>query len=56
MMINLFGPETFYQVFDTTNTIYLLVNVVRLTNNSFSLKDLEKKLNQIYLGEYIIND
>lgn len=25
MMINLFDPETFYQVSDTTNTIYLLV-------------------------------
>lgn len=55
MMINLFGPETFYQVSDTTNTIYLLVNKVQLSNGSITLKDIERKLNQTYLGEYVIN-
>jgi len=56
MMINLFGPETFYQVSDTTNTIYLLVNRIQLSNNAITLNDIEQKLNQTYLGEYIIND
>ena len=56
MMINLFGPETFRQVSDTTNTIYLLVNKIRLSNGSITLKDIERKLNQTYLGEYIINE
>jgi len=56
MMINLFGPKTFYQVSDTTNTIYLLVNKIQLSNNAITLKDIEQKLNQTYLGEYIIND
>lgn len=55
MMINLFGPETFYQVSDTTNTIYLLVNMVQLSNKAVTLKDIERKLNQTYLGEYIID-
>lgn len=55
MMINLFGPKTFYQVYDTTNTIYLLVNSTQLSNNIITLKDIERKLNQTYFGEYIIN-
>lgn len=55
MMINLFGPETFYQVSDTTNTIYLLVNMVQLSNGAITLKDIERKLNQTYLGEYTID-
>lgn len=56
MMINLFGPKTFYQVSDTTNTIYLLINRVKLSNKTVTIKDIEQKLNQTYLGEYIIND
>lgn len=55
MMINLFGPETFCQVSDTTNTIYLLVNMIQLSNNTLTLKDIERKLNQTYFGEFIIN-
>ncbi|MGM9845321.1 MAG: hypothetical protein ACI30K_03730 [Muribaculaceae bacterium] len=54
MMINLFGPETFYQVHDISNTIYLLLNMVQLSNNAITLKDIERKLNQTYLGEYTI--
>lgn len=56
MMTNLFGPETFYQVSDTTNTIYLLVNMVQLSNKAITIKDIEQKLNQTYFGEYIINN
>ena len=55
MMVNLFGPETFYQISDTTNTIYLLVNRAQLSNNTFTLKDIERKLNQTYMGEYTID-
>lgn len=55
MMINLFGPETFYQVSDTTNTIYLLVNMEQLLKGAITLKDIERKLNQTYNGEYFIN-
>ncbi len=54
MMINLFGPETFYQVSDTTNTIYLLINIIQLSNKVITIKDIEKKLNETYFGEYII--
>lgn len=56
MMVNLFGPETFYQVSDTTNTIYLLVNKEQLSRGTVTLKDIERKLNQTYKGEYIINE
>ncbi len=56
MMVNLFGPETFYQVSDTTNTIYLLVNMEQLSQGTITLKDIERKLNQTYQGEYLINE
>lgn len=54
LMINLFGPETFCQVSDTTNTIYLLVNREQLSNGVITLKDIEHKLNQTYNGDYLI--
>lgn len=56
MMINLFGPKTFYQASDTTNTIYLLINQQRLSSGKISLKDIEKKINQTYLGNYILEE
>lgn len=55
MMINLFGPETFYQASDTNNTIYLMINRRQLTTGVVTIKDIERKLNQTYFGEYIIN-
>lgn len=55
MMINLFGPETFYQVSDTTNTIYLLVNMSLLSQGTITLKDIERKINLTYSGDYLIN-
>ena len=54
MMINLFGPKTFYQVSDTTNTIYLLVNMEQLTSKAISIKHIERKLNETYNGDYLI--
>jgi len=56
MMINLFGPESFYQVSDTTNTIYLLVNMIQLSTGSITLKAIEQKINLTYLGDYNICD
>ncbi len=55
MMINLFGPETFYQVSDTTNTIYLLVNMSLLSQGTITLKDIKRKINLTYSGDYLIN-
>ena len=55
MMINLFGPETFCQVSDTTHTIYLLINQFQLENKVITLKTIEDRLNQTYLGEFTIN-
>lgn len=56
LMVNLFGPETFYQISDTTNTVYLLVNMKQLMNGIITLKNIEQKLNQTYNGEFIINE
>lgn len=56
MMVNLFGPETFYQVSDTTNTIYLLINTEQLSKGVVTLKDIERRLNETYCGEYVINE
>jgi hypothetical protein len=56
MMINLFGPETFLQASDTTNTIYLMVNMKQLSSGVITIKDIEQKLNQTYLGNFTIED
>lgn len=56
MMINLFGPETFCQTADTTNTIYLLINNKQLHTGAVSIKDIENKLNQTFQGEYTVNE
>lgn len=56
MLVNLFGPKTFCQMADTTNTIYLMINMEQLSTGSISIKDIENKLNQTYQGEYIVNE
>lgn len=55
MMVNLFGPETFYQASDTTNTIYLMINMKQLSAGAVSIKDIEDRLNQTYNGDYAID-
>lgn len=55
MMINLFGPETFLQVSDTTHSIYLMINMVQLKSGRVSIKGIEEKLNQTYFGDYAID-
>ena len=56
MMVNLFGPQTFYQASDTTNTIYLMINMKELSSGAITIKNIEERLNQTYLGEYTIED
>lgn len=55
MMVNLFGPETFLQASDTTNTIYLMINMKHLSSGAISIKDIENRLNQTYNEEYVID-
>lgn len=55
MMVNLFGPQTFYQAADTTNTIYLMINMVQLKSRAITFKDIETRLNQTYRGNFIVN-
>lgn len=55
MMINLFGPETFHQVSDTTKTVYLMINMEQLRSGAVSVKRIERALNQTYNGEFVID-
>lgn len=55
MMVNLFGPQTFYQAADTTNTIYLMINMAQLKSGAITFKDIETRLNQTYRGNFIVN-
>ena len=54
MMINLFGPETFSQLSDTENQIYLMLNNKQLSRGLITIKKLEQRLNQLYKEEFII--
>lgn len=56
MMINLFGPQTFYQASDTTHTIYLMINRKQLANGVVTIKHIEKRLNETYCGQYVVED
>lgn len=54
MMINLFGTDTFFQVSDTTHTIYLMINNLMLSKGTITISEIADKINQTYLGDYII--
>ena len=54
MMVNLFGGETFYHISDTTHTIYLMINNFQLSNGLITIDEIAEKINQTYLGDYII--
>jgi hypothetical protein len=56
MMVSLFGPETFYQASDTSNTIYLMINMKQLKSGVITMKDIERKLNQTYCGQFIVGE
>ena len=56
MMITLFGPETFSQLSDTEHRIYLMLNNRQLSNGLISMRQLEKRLNQLYEGDFIISE
>ena len=55
-MINLFGPETFSQISDTENRIYLMLNNQQLSKGLITINELEKRLNQLYQGDFSIAD
>ena len=52
LMLNWFGSQTFLQVSDTGNTIYLLVNQAQLASGSLTIDHIERQINQIYTGDY----
>lgn len=55
MMLNLFGSDTFMHVSDTTHTIYLMVNNTLLSKGQITIEEIATKINQTYLGNYIID-
>ncbi len=55
LMISLFGPETFLQASDTTNTFYLMINRSQLSRGVITIPDIESMINRTYAGEYIVN-
>lgn len=56
MMASLFGPKTFLQTSDLSNTFYLMVNMEQLKSGAVSIRDIEKKLNDTYVGNYLVPD
>ena len=56
LMVNMFGPETFYQVADTSKTIYIMINKRQLSTGAVTIKDIEHKLNELYLGDFTLNE
>lgn len=54
LMVNLFGPETFFQAADTTHTIYLMINKKQLSSGKLTIRDIELRLNEIYNGDFAI--
>lgn len=56
MMVNLFGPETFFQAADITKTFYLMINMKQLTSGKITISDIERRINHTYNGEYTIRE
>ena len=55
-MINLFGPYSFLQIADTSNTISLRINKKSLEVGIVSIKAIEASLNRLYAGDCIIDE
>jgi hypothetical protein len=54
MMLSLFGPETFVQVHDNKQVIYLLINKSELAKGNITIKEIETTINKLYEGDYTI--
>ena len=54
MMINLFGTDTFFQVSDTTHTIYLMINNLMLSKGIITINEIADKINRTYMGDYTL--
>lgn len=52
LMLNMFGPETFYQVSDIDHNIYLLLNKKEFDEGRIDLQELEEKINLTFEQEY----
>lgn len=52
MMINLFGPESFYQMADIDSKLYLLLNKKEVDGGNIDISKLEDKINSIYFGDF----
>lgn len=52
MMLSLFSPEKFVQIYDISNSVYLLLNKESLSKNSFSIKDIVNYMKVYFEGEF----
>lgn len=55
MMLSLFSSDKFIHLYDSVNYIYLLVNKSMIEHDGISVKDIEKELGQLYIGDYSLN-
>lgn len=52
LMLNLFGPESFYQVSDINNNLYLMLNRKEVDEGRLVLASIEKRINTIYSADF----
>lgn len=55
IMIRLFGDNVFFHCADMSNTFYLMVNLKQLESGEITLARIEQRINETYLGGFIID-
>ncbi|MDE6026595.1 MAG: hypothetical protein K2G23_00805 [Muribaculaceae bacterium] len=53
-MLSIFGPHTFLQAYDESNSIYILINRRKWEDGRINLELLEKEIGRIYEGDFNI--
>lgn len=56
MMLNTFGVETFLHVYDTNNSLYILINRRQYEEGKITIPLLESEISKLYEGEYSLQE
>lgn len=56
MMLNTFGVETFMHVYDTKNSLYILINRSQYKEGNISIPLLESEISKLYEGDYRLQE
>lgn len=56
MMINTFGVETFIHVYDSNNSLYILINRSIYETGKINIPLLESEISKLYEGEYTLQE